>query len=233
MNFTHPIINNDWDIILKDDFQKKSFIKLMQSVNDERKMTSIFPLEKKIFNAFKLTPFSKTKIIILGQDPYHGEGQADGLAFSVPNRIPLPPSLKNIFKELANDTGITIPKNGNLKDWAKQGVLLLNTTLTVRKKDPKSHQKLGWKDFTDSVISKLSLKKSGLIFMLWGELAHKKSSLINIKKHHILKASHPSPLSAYKGFIGCKHFSRANKILKRNNQKTINWNLCKDTLTLF
>ena len=229
----NPLINNDWDIILKDEFQKKSFKKLMQLITNERKEYTIFPSENNIFTAFKLSSFSKTKIVVVGQDPYHGRGQAHGLAFSVPNGIKIPPSLKNIFKELANDIGGNIPKNGNLESWANQGILLLNATLTVRKKEAGSHNKLGWEDFTDAVISKLSSEKNGLIFMLWGAFAQKKTSLINEKEHHILKASHPSPLSVYRGFLGCKHFSKTNQILIQNNQKPIHWNLCSDTLTLF
>ena len=228
-----PRINNDWDIILKDEFQKKSFKKLMQLITNERKECTVFPSENNIFTAFKLSSFSKTKIVIVGQDPYHAKGQAHGLAFSVPNGIKNPPSLKNIFKELANDIDINIPKNVSLENWAKQGVLLLNATLTVREKEAGSHQNLGWEDFTDAVISRLSSEKNGLIFMLWGAFAQKKTLLINDKEHHILKASHPSPLSAYRGFLGCKHFSKTNKILIKNHQKPIDWNLCSDTLTLF
>ncbi len=221
-----PRINNDWDIILKGEFQKKSFKQLMQVITNERKEYTILPSENNIFTAFKLSSFSKTKVVVIGQDPYHGKGQAHGLAFSVPNGIKNPPSLKNIFKELENDIGGNIPKNGNLENWAKQGILLLNATLTVRKKEAGSHHNLGWEDFTDAVISKLSSEKNGLIFMLWGAFAQKKTSLINEKKHHVLKASHPSPLSAYRSFLGCKHFSKTNQILIQNNQTPIHWNLC-------
>ena len=233
MKDTTTQINNDWDIILKDEFQKKSFKKLMQLITNERNNYTIFPSEDKVFTSFKISSFSKTKIVIIGQDPYHGKGQAHGLAFSVPNTEKIPPSLHNIFKELQSDLHIYIAENGNLESWAKQGVLLLNATLTVREKEVGSHQNLGWEDFTDAVISKLSSKKNGLIFMLWGAFAQKKTSLINDKEHHVLKASHPSPLSAYRGFLGCKHFSKTNEILIQNNQKPIDWNLCSDTLTLF
>ena len=228
-----PIINNDWDIILKDEFQKKSFKKLIQFVANERKKNTIFPSEDNVFTAFKLSSFSKTKIVIIGQDPYHGKGQAHGLAFSVSNGKKAPPSLRNIFKELQSDLQIPITQNGNLESWANQGVLLLNATLTVREKEALSHQYLGWEDFTDAVISKLSSEKNGLIFLLWGAFAQKKSSLINNKKHHILKTTHPSPFSVYRGFLGCKHFSQTNDILIKNNRKPIEWNLCSNTLILF
>jgi uracil-DNA glycosylase len=233
MKITTPQINNDWEIVLKDEFQKRSFKQLTKSLANERKNYTILPSEDKIFTAFKLSSFSKTKIIILGQDPYHREKQAHGLCFSVPNSEKIPPSLRNIFKELQSDLLIPKTQNGNLESWGNQGVLLLNSILTVREKEAGSHQNLGWEKFTDAVISKLSLEKNGLIFLLWGAFAQKKSSLINRKKHHILKTSHPSPLSAYKGFLGCKHFSKTNNLLKKNNQKPINWNLCLNTLTLF
>lgn len=220
------IIKNDWDRILKDEFQNKSFIKLMKAISNERKSYSIFPSECDVFNAFKVSSFFKTKIVIIGQDPYHGKGQAHGLAFSVPYGEKIPPSLHNILKELQSDLEISITQNGNLESWARQGVLLLNTTLTVREKEAGSHQKLGWEYFTDAVISKLSSEKNGLVFLLWGAYAQKKSSLINYEKHHILKTTHPSPLSAYRGFLGCKHFSKTNNILIKNKQKPINWNKC-------
>jgi len=219
-------INNDWDIILKDVFKKKSFVKLMQCISKERKNARIFPTEENVFNAFKISSFAITKVVIIGQDPYHKKGQAHGLAFSVPNGITPPPSLKNIFKEISSDLGIKMQEKGNLENLGEQGVLLLNTVLTVREKQPGSHQKLGWENFTNTVISKLSLEKKGLIFLLWGAFAHNKSSLINKRKHYILKTTHPSPLSAYKGFLGSKHFSKTNDILIKNNQKPINWNLC-------
>ena len=228
-----PLIANDWNEILKNEFQNRSFRRLIRDINNERKKYTIFPSEENVFIAFKLSSFSKTKIVIIGQDPYHGRGQAHGLAFSVPNGKKIPPSLHNIFKELQSDMQITITKNGNLEKWASQGVLLLNTTLTVREKEAGSHQDLGWEDFTDAVISKLSSERNGLIFLLWGAFAQKKAALINNEKHHVLKTTHPSPLSAYKGFLGCKHFSKTNDLLIKNNQKPIDWNLCSDTLTLF
>ena len=228
-----PIINNDWDIILKKEFKKDAFIKLLKFIKEERNKYNIFPKEEKVFNALKLSSFAKTKIVILGQDPYHKKGQANGLSFSVANGINIPPSLKNIFKELKNDLQINISQNGNLENWANQGILLLNSILTVREKHPESHKKIGWEKFTDTIISKLSSKKEGLIFMLWGKFAQNKEKLINKKKHYILKANHPSPLSAYRGFLGCKHFSKTNKILISNKKKPIDWGLCSNTLTLF
>ena len=227
------LINNDWDIILKNEFKTKSFKNLIRLLNYERKKHTIFPSEDNVLTAFKLSSFAKTKIVIVGQDPYHGKGQAHGLAFSVPKGSKIPPSLHNILKELKSDLKIPITNNGSLENWAKQGILLLNTTLTVREKEAGSHKNIGWEDFTNITISKLSSHKKGLIFLLWGNFAQRKSSLINAKKHHILKTSHPSPFSARKGFLGCKHFSKTNTILVKNNQKPINWNLCSDTLTLF
>ena len=233
MEYINHHTNNDWDKILKDEFQKKSFKNLIRFINNERSKHNVFPNTENVFNAFKLSTFAKTKIVIIGQDPYHGVGQAHGLAFSVPNGQKIPPSLRNIFKELKLDLNISIKKNGNLTNWAKQGVLLMNTALTVREKEAGSHQNVGWEDFTDIIISKLSSAKNGLVFILWGNAAQKKISLINNKKHHILKASHPSPLSAYRGFFGCKHFSKTNNILIKKQQKPIDWNICSDTLTLF
>lgn len=225
-----PLINNDWDIILKDEFQKQYFKKLMKNIEDERKNHTIYPKEQNVFEAFKLCSFSKTKIIILGQDPYHGKGQAHGLAFSVPSNIKIPSSLKNIFKEIKSDLEIEIIPNRNLSNWAKQGVLLLNTALTVREKEATSHKNLGWEDFTNNVIEILSKKKTKLVFLLWGAFAQKKISLINHTKHQILKTTHPSPLSAYRGFFGCKHFSKTNKYLLKNKIKPIKWGQYSDAL---
>ncbi len=232
MQYTNPLINNDWDVILKDEFKKKSFKKTIQFVANERKKCTVFPSAENVFTAFKLSSFSKTRVVIIGQDPYHRRGQAHGLSFSVTN-TKLPPSLKNILKELQGDMQIPITNYGNLEKWAHQGVLLLNAILTVREKEAGSHKDIGWENFTDAVISKLSLEKNGLVFLLWGKFAQKKSSLINIKKHYLLKTTHPSPFSAYRGFLGCKHFSKTNNILINNNQKPINWKLCSDSLTLF
>ncbi|MAO34006.1 MAG: uracil-DNA glycosylase [Flavobacteriales bacterium] len=232
MKYKTPKIDNDWDIILKNEFKKKSFKKLMQFIDNERKKYNVFPSPENIFNAFKISSFSKTKVIIIGQDPYHRIGQAHGLSFSVNNTL-IPPSLKNILKELKADVKSTITDNGNLEKWAHQGVLLLNVILTVREKEAGSHKNIGWENFTNMVISKLSAEKKGLIFLLWGRLAQKKSELINSKKHYILKTTHPSPFSAHKGFLGCKHFSKTNNILIKNKQKPINWNLCSNSPTLF
>jgi len=233
MQIITPLINNDWDIILKDEFQKKYFKNLIKNIEDERKNYTVYPKEQYVFEAFKLCPFSKTKIVILGQDPYHAKGQAHGLAFSVPNGIKIPPSLKNIFKEIKSDMETEITSNGNLSNWAKQGVLLLNTTLTVREKEATAHKSLGWEDFTDSVIKILSKRKKNLVFLLWGSFAKQKMSFINNNNHHILKTTHPSPLSAYRGFFGCKHFSKTNKYLLKYKKKPIKWGQCSDTLSLF
>ena len=227
------LLNKDWNSFLQKELKSNSFKTIIEKLNKERERNIIFPTDDLIFNAFNKTPLSKVKVVILGQDPYHGKGQAHGLSFSVPNGITVPPSLRNIFKELQQDLKLTPPENGNLTKWTEQGVLLLNSTLTVREKEAGSHQKLGWEGFTDSVISKLSSKKNGIIFLLWGAFAQKKSVLIDTKKHYILKTTHPSPFSAYRGFLGCKHFSKTNEILTKNNQKPIDWNLCSDSLTLF
>ena len=229
---TDIILNADWDSFLEKEWKSDSFKTIIKKLKKERAQNTIFPTDDLIFNALNKTPLAKVKVVILGQDPYHGKGQAHGLSFSVPNGIKVPPTLRNIFKELNHDLKLTPPDNGNLTKWAEQGVLLLNSTLTVREKEAGSHQKIGWESFTDYVISELSLKKNGIIFLLWGAFAHKKSALIETKKHYILKTTHPSPFSAYKGFSGCKHFSKTNEILTKNNQKPIDWNLCSDSLTL-
>lgn len=226
-------LNNDWDTVLRNVFQEKSFNKLIESLKVERKKYNIYPSENEMFNSLKLSSFKKTKVVILGQDPYHRKGQAHGLSFSVPTGVKHPPSLTNIFKELAADTKTPIPKNGNLTKLAEQGVLLLNVILTVREKEAGSHQKIGWENFTDTVINEISKRKKSVIFLLWGKFAQKKAKLIDIKKHFILTAPHPSPFSAYSGFFGCKHFTKTNKILIKNNKTPIDWNLCSQTLTLF
>lgn len=218
-------IDKSWDSILEDQWQKDYFIKLQSFLILEEKKHIIYPKKEKIFNAFNLCSFQKIKIVILGQDPYHGEDQAHGLSFSIKKGVNLPPSLKNIFKELTSDLKIRIMENGNLSKWAEQGVLLLNSILTVRKGMGGSHKKKGWEIFTDNVIKKISKNKKGIIFILWGKYAEAKKDLIDTKKHYILQAPHPSPLSAYKGFFGCKHFSKANKILSKNNKKIINWEI--------
>ncbi len=225
MNVIDPKIEASWKAILLDESNKDYFKKLKEFLVQEKQQHIIYPSGKEIFNAFNYTPFEKVKVVILGQDPYHGKGQAHGLSFSVPVGIKPPPSLKNIFKELKVDLDIPIAKSGNLTSWAKQGVLLLNTTLTVRAKQAGSHQNKGWENFTDAVISNLSANKEALIFLLWGRFAQTKASLIDSKKHHILTAAHPSPFSAYSGFFGCKHFSKTNEILNKNGLETIDWKL--------
>lgn len=217
-------IEESWRIILNNEFEKDYFIELNNFLINERMETIIFPKNKNIFNAFNLCPFTKIKIVVVGQDPYHQDNQADGLAFSTKNNIKTPPSLQNIFKEIKTDVN-SEKKTNNLSNWATQGILLLNTVLTVQKNNPGSHQKRGWELFTNSIISKISEKKEGVIFMLWGRYAKNKITLIDKYKHYILTAAHPSPLSAYNGFFGCKHFSQANTILIQQNKNPINWQL--------
>lgn len=233
MNLTNLHLNNDWIEFLQDELASDSFKLILKKVDLERERFVIFPKNELVFYAFNKTPLSKVKVVILGQDPYHGKNQAHGLSFSVPNGIKNPPSLRNIFKELNSDLKIPISENGDLTSWARQGILLLNATLTVREKEAGSHQKMGWENVTNAVISKLSAEKEGVVFLLWGAFAQKKADLIDSEKHYVLETSHPSPFSAYRGFLGCKHFSKTNEILKKNNQKPIDWNLCSDSLTLF
>lgn len=220
-----PAIDESWQEVLKEQFSASYFPDLKSFLIEEKKQFQIYPPGKEIFAAFNHTPFDKVTVVIIGQDPYHGPGQANGLCFSVSPGIKQPPSLVNIFKELHNDLGIPIPKSGDLTKWADQGVLLLNATLTVRAGSPGSHQNKGWEIFTDSVIKKLSSEKSGLIFLLWGRFAQEKEKLIDTSKHYVLKAAHPSPFSAHNGFFGCKHFSKTNEILKQNGQKEIDWKI--------
>lgn len=207
------------------EFEKPYFKKIKNAILDEKeKGKTIYPPSHLIFNAFDTTPFESVKVVILGQDPYHGEGQAMGLSFSVPNGITIPPSLQNIFKELKSDIpDFIIPSNGDLSHWAKQGVLLLNAFLTVNKSEPASHQKFGWETFTDEVIRTISNQLDGVVFLLWGNFAQQKEILIDTNKHLVLKAPHPSPFSAHKGFLGCQHFSKTNDFLKIKNKTTINW----------
>ena len=218
-----PKIEQSWKNVLIDEFNKPYFVALKEFLLEEKKKYVVYPAGANIFNAFACTPFNKVKVVIIGQDPYHGPGQAHGLSFSVPEGIQKPPSLVNIFKELQSDIGKPIPESGNLESWARQGVLLLNATLTVRANQAGSHQKHGWEQFTDSVIRTLSDQKSGLVFLLWGRFAQDKAALIDASKHHILKAAHPSPLSAYNGFFGCKHFSKTNEILLSQGETAIEW----------
>ncbi len=219
----NPSIDASWGDVLKIEFAQPYFIKLKEFLLEEKKTHTIYPPGKLIFSAFNHTPFYKVNVVIIGQDPYHGKGQANGLCFSVSDGIPMPPSLVNIFKEIESDLGFPIPKSGNLERWADQGVLLLNAMLTVRANEPGSHQGRGWETFTNSVIQHLSNQKQGIVFLLWGKYAQAKEQLIDGSKHHILKAAHPSPFSAYNGFMGCKHFSKANAILSAQSKQEIDW----------
>lgn len=216
---------NDWDTILSDEFEKSYYITLRKNLAQEYKQHTVYPAMDNIFNALKFTAYQDASVVVLGQDPYHGQGQAHGLAFSVQRGVVKPPSLVNIFKEIQSDLGIPIPDNGYLESWARQGVLLLNTVLTVREGEPNSHKKLGWTTFTDQVISLLNDREDPVIFLLWGKNAHDKLPLITNSRHYVLMAVHPSPLSASRGFFGCKHFSKTNTILKRLCKKTIDWSI--------
>lgn len=220
-----PEIEESWKIALQPEFEKQYIKDLKHFLLREKKQHEIYPKGSDIFKAFNHTPLPNVKIVILGQDPYHGKGQAHGLSFSVPEGIKPPPSLVNIFKELEQDLGIKNYGKGNLSKWAKQGVLLLNATLTVRANLAGSHQNKGWEQFTDTVISTISKEKEGVIFLLWGKFAQNKQKLIDKNKHHILTSSHPSPLSSYRGFLGCKHFSKCNRILKEQAKSEIKWEL--------
>ncbi|MDR3247033.1 MAG: uracil-DNA glycosylase [Prevotellaceae bacterium] len=218
-------IEPSWKSVLINEFEKPYFSDLVHFVKTEKRDgKKIYPPGELIFNAFDKTPFDKVKVVILGQDPYHGEGQAHGLSFSVPKGIKQPPSLVNIFKEIKDDLGIDPPQHGNLEQWAEQGVFLLNAILTVRNGEAASHSKAGWGYFTDTVIRKISEHKSGIIFLLWGNFARQKKSLIDTNKHFVLEAVHPSPLSAT-NFFGCKHFSKTNNILKQQGLEEINWKI--------
>ncbi len=220
-------IHPTWKAVLKDQFNKTYFQQIVTFLKTEKAQGKvIYPPGALIFNAFNTTPYDKISVVIIGQDPYHGHGQAHGLSFSVPTGIKPPPSLMNIFKELEKDIGIKMPeKYGNLTKWAEQGVLLLNAALTVRAGEPFSHAKYGWTEFTDTVITRLSEKKEGIVFLLWGKFAQEKQALIDETKHVVLKAAHPSPFSADKGFFGCKHFSKINDILIKSGRNPIDWKL--------
>lgn len=227
MNLSQIIseIESSWKEVLLDEFQKDYFLDLQAFLEKERNSgKEIYPPESMIFNAFNTTLFEEVKVVIIGQDPYHGEGQAHGLSFSVPDGIKPPPSLANIYKELHNDIGCTIPTNGNLTKWAKQGVLLLNAMLTVEARQPASHQKKGWEQFTDAVIQQISDKKTGVVFILWGKYAQQKGRLIDSKKHYVLQSAHPSPFSVTK-FYGSKPFSQIKQILQNQGQSIIDWQL--------
>lgn len=216
-------IGNDWDELLEEEFEKEYYLKLREYLKAEYSTQRIYPSMYDIFNAFKLTSYKDTRAVILGQDPYHGAGQAHGLCFSVKQGVPLPPSLKNIFKELNAEYGISEPASGDLTGWAKQGVLMLNATLTVREGKPQSHKGQGWEILTDTAISILNEKPTPTVFFLWGGNARAKKHLITNSRHLILESAHPSPLSAYNGFFGCNHFVRANEFLKTNGLGEIDW----------
>lgn len=216
-------IGNSWDILLKGEFEKEYYLKLRQFLKKEYASYTIYPNMFDIFNALKYTPYEDVKVVILGQDPYHGPNQAHGLCFSVKKGIEPPPSLKNIFKEIESDLGLKMSGSGELTEWAKQGVLLLNTVLTVRASQPNSHKGMGWEILTDKIISLLNERNEPIVFLLWGANARSKKKLITNPHHLVLETVHPSPLSAYNGFFGCKHFSKTNEFLKNNYQKQINW----------
>jgi uracil-DNA glycosylase len=221
----NPQIEGSWKEVLREEFSSAYFRELKEFLVTEKEQGhTVYPPGKLIFSAFNHTPFDKVKVVLLGQDPYHGQGQAHGLCFSVPEGIKPPPSLVNIFKELHTDLNIPVPKSGNLEKWADRGVLLLNATLTVRANQPGSHQGKGWESFTDSVIRKISENRKHVVFLLWGKFAQAKEGLIDTSKHFILKAAHPSPYSATFGFMGCRHFSRTNELLKQTGQEPVDWN---------
>ena len=219
------MIGNDWDIVLKSVWESPGFHKFMDKVKEEYRNYTCYPAYENIFNALKSTPYSKVKIVILGQDPYHGEGEAHGLSFSVQEGVKLPPSLQNIYKELYDDLGIKNGPSGDLTPWTKEGVLLLNSVLTVRKDSPASHKDLGWQLLTDHIIKLINLKKEPVVFILWGNFARSKKVFITNPKHLIIESTHPSPFSARNGFFGSKPFSKANNFLKKNNIKEVNFTL--------
>lgn len=225
MEKINPLIENGWKIALDKEFRSEYFFNLKKFLVEEKKKYVVYPLGQQLFSAFNFTPFELVRVVILGQDPYHGKGQANGLCFSVSEGVAKPPSLNNIFKELYDDLGIPVSQKGNLEKWARQGVLLLNATLTVKANIAGSHQNKGWEQFTDAVIKKLSDEKTGLVFILWGNFAQAKQSLIDTSKHHILKSAHPSPFSAYNGFFGNKHFSKTNNILSNQGLPEIDWSV--------
>ncbi|GEP90287.1 Uracil-DNA glycosylase [Chitinophaga terrae (ex Kim and Jung 2007)] len=219
-------IESSWKEVLNEEFKKSYFEQIAMFLKHEKALgKTIYPNGSLIFNAFEKTPFQNVKVVILGQDPYHNPGQAHGLSFSVPDGVKPPPSLVNIYKEMKTDLGLEIPTSGNLTKWAENGVLLLNAFLTVRANEPASHSKIGWGDFTDAVIKKISDKKENVVFLLWGRFAQDKQYLIDATRHHILQAAHPSPFSADKGFFGCRHFSRTNEILGKAGIEPVDWRL--------
>lgn len=218
-------IDNSWHEVLNSYFSSKDFTKTITLLKHEMKVNIVYPKIENVLKAYNSTPFDKVKVVLLGQDCYHGEKQAHGLAFSVQKWVKIPPSLQNIFKELQTDLGLDIPSQGNLQSWANQGVLLLNSFLTVKKGEPLSHSHIGWQILTDLTISEISKQKKGVVFLLWGNHAQEKEKLIDKKKHHILKTTHPSPFSANKGFLGCKHFSKTNELLIKHGLEPIDWQI--------
>lgn len=219
------LVGNNWDKVLEEEYNKEYFINIVKYINKAYKERSIFPPKNYILRALSLTDYNDVKVVILGQDPYHGVGEANGLAFSVNNGIALPPSLKNIYKELNSDLGLRIPHTGDLSCWAKEGILLLNSVLTVEKDKPASHKNLGWEKFTDAIISKVNEKEIPVVFILWGNFAKSKKNLITNPKHLVIESSHPSPFSCNYGFFGSRPFSRTNEFLKKNNIKEIDFNV--------
>ena len=217
------MIGNNWDNALKDEYQKKYFIDLLNFIKNEYKNKTIYPKQNEVFNAFRYTDFNNVKVVILGQDPYHGPNQAEGLSFSVKDEVLKPPSLQNIFKELESDLGIQFPKHNSLIPWTRQGVLLLNAVLTVEEHKPTSHKNKGWETFTDDVIKIINEKKEPVVFILWGAYARNKKTLITNPIHYIIESAHPSPFSARNGFFGSKPFSKTNEFLRKNNIKEIDW----------
>lgn len=219
------ILKNDWEPLLKDEFQKEYYLKLREFLKGEYRNETIYPPMTDIFNALHYTSYKDTKVVIIGQDPYHGPNQAQGLSFSVQRGVTIPPSLRNIYKELHADLGVRIPEHGSLKDWAKSGVLLLNTVLTVRKKQPGSHRGKGWEQFTNKVIECVNAKEAPVVFILWGRHAQEKEAFITNKHHLIIKSAHPSPFSANRGFFGSRPFSRANQFLEQAGRAPVDWQI--------
>ncbi|OAB33875.1 uracil-DNA glycosylase [Paenibacillus glacialis] len=219
------MFGNDWDEVLKDEMSRPYFLELQQRIINEYEQYTIFPPKECVYEALKLTSYTATKAVILGQDPYHGSGQAHGLSFSVMPDVRIPPSLRNIHKELQADLLVDIPNHGSLEHWGKEGVLMLNTVLTVQEAQPASHEGLGWEQFTDTIIQKLNERDNPLVFILWGSHAQKKTSLIDMSKHKVVQSSHPSPLAAYRGFLGSKPFSQTNAYLESTGVQPINWTI--------
>ncbi|WP_223070321.1 uracil-DNA glycosylase [Paenibacillus caui] len=219
------MFDNDWDEVLENEIQKPYFQELRYALAREYKLHTVFPPKELLFSALKLTPYHKTKVVILGQDPYHGPGQAHGLSFSVMPGVAVPPSLKNIYKELASDLGAEIPNHGSLLHWAKQGVLMLNAVLTVRKGQPNSHKGLGWEKFTDAIVEKLNERETPMVYILWGSNAQQKGAFLDRSRHKLIQSPHPSPFSAHRGFLGSRPFSQTNRFLQENGLDPIDWDI--------